>query len=114
MVFIGYFGTAKIHPIVRTNIKNNTMSKIICIISVVIAIFSNVSADCMDYSKKMSGDIVCGSDGRNHYAYDFKCKQETDFGKSINLQLIRHGECYFWDEYKIWEHGLAPIYILVS
>lgn len=79
---------------------NSTMNKIICIISVVIAIFSNVNAECPERRVK-SRDPVCGSDGKRYHRLYFKCEQDTEYGKRVNLQFRHIGECFIWEEYGI-------------
>lgn len=46
-------------------------------------------------------ELVCGTDGKTYENNGmFKCIQEEEYGKSVNLQLKHIGPCWPWQHYK--------------
>lgn len=40
---------------------------------------------------------LCATDGHTYRdKYEFKCVQESEYGKRINLQLSHNGACFTW------------------
>lgn len=54
---------------------------------------------------------LCGTDGNTYRdKYIFKCVQESQYGKRVNLQLSHNGSCFTW---RLLWYTIRP-YLMVS
>lgn len=82
------------------------MHQIIHINFLVIAIFASANASARIYEDcpfVPKGKIyVCGSDGKTYTnIHHLWCAQKSEYGRKINLQLIRRWHCFIWEKYGI-------------
>lgn len=92
------------------------MIKIIFIYFVLIITYCETSVPrkgciyLMDYWRHNLFSGLCGTDGKTYRDQNlFKCIQETEYGKRVNLQLSHNGSCFEWR--LLWK-TIAPVLVV--
>lgn len=85
------------------------MNKTIVIYVVLLTIYSYEATNSSESSKKVKcitphtsdpTTYYCGTDAKNYYSLStLECEKNTEYGKSINLQLKHSGKCWIWEKY---------------